>query len=227
MTDQSTNQTEIILGDLLDTFLTAINAGRSEGTRIFNNVFPTYRKDRLESDSYLDTSMNFPHTNRTMISLLMIGDYRSTHLDEDVKYLSQTISILSFLPPPKKWEDIDYNTYVQKSKNTSMENAIEERAEKSSAYNKKLFTKGRQNMYQDTITTKSNLIVFFEFVFDKTESSETPANTTMLKGIAKNLGTPAFRNYVEKNETKIPRLTHTLVCQIQSVLNRFFDLASN
>ena len=225
--DQHTNQTEIILGNLSETFLTAVNAGRSEGTRIFNNAFATYRKDRLDSDSYLDTSINFPHTNRTMISLLMIGDYRYTPLDEDVEYLSQTISVLSFLPPPKKGEDMDYNAYVQKSKNTSMENAIEERAEKCSAYDKKLFTKGRQNTYQDAITTISNLIVYFEFVFDEAESSETPAIIMMLKGIAKNLATPAFRNYAEKNEAKIPWLTHTLVCQIQSVLNRFVDLASN
>ena len=90
--DQHTNQTEIILGNLSEMFLTAVNAGRSEGTRIFNNAFSTYRKDRLDSDSYLDTSINFPHTNRTMISLLMIGDYRFTPLDEDVEYLSQTIS---------------------------------------------------------------------------------------------------------------------------------------
>ncbi len=225
--DQTTNQSEIILGNLSDTFLTAINAGRSEGTRIFNNAFSTYRKDRLESDRYLDTAINFPHTNRTMISLLMIGDYRSTPLDEDVEYLSQTISVLSFLPPPKKGEDSDYNSYVQKSKNTNMENAIEERAEKCSAYDKKLFTKGRQNTYQDAIATISNLIVFFEFVFDEAESSETPAIIVMLKGVAKILVTPAFRSYAEKNEAKIPWLTHTLVCQIQSILNRFVDLASN
>jgi len=115
-TDPSTNQQEIILGNLSDTFLTAINAGRSEGTRVFNNAFSTYRKDRLESESYLDTSIHFPHTNRTMISLLMIGDYRSTPLDEDTEYLSQTISVLSFLPPPKKGDDSEYNSYVQKSR---------------------------------------------------------------------------------------------------------------
>ncbi len=226
-TDPSTGHTEIILGNLSDTFLHAVNAGRSEGTRIFNNAFTTYRKDRLDSDSYLDTSINFPHTNRTMISLLMIGDYRSTPLDEDLEYLSQTISALSFLPPPKKGDDSDYNMYVQKSKNTSMENAIEERAEKCSAYDKKLFTKGRQNTYQDAITTAANLVVFLEFIFDEAESSETPAIITMLKGVAKILVTPAFRNYAEKNEAKIPWLTHTLVCQVQSILNRFVDLASN
>ena len=135
-TDQSNAQSEIILGNLSETFLTAINAGRSEGTHIFNNAFTTYHKDQLESDSYLDTSIHFPHTDRTMISLIMIGDYHFTPLDEDIEYLSQTISVISFLPPPKKGDDADYNTYVQKSKNTNMENAIEERAEKCSANNK-------------------------------------------------------------------------------------------
>ena len=38
---------EIILGNLSETFLAAINAGRSEGIRIFTNAFATYRKDRF------------------------------------------------------------------------------------------------------------------------------------------------------------------------------------
>ena len=66
-----------------------------------------------------------------------------------------------------------------------MENAIKERAEKCSAYYKKLFTKGRQMTYQDAITTICNLVVFLEFVFDEAQSSETPAIIIMLKGIAK------------------------------------------
>ena len=45
--------------------------------------------------------------------------------------------------------------------------------------------------------------------------------------MAKILVMPAFRNYAKKNEAKIPWLTHTLMCQIQSILNRFVDLASN
>ena len=113
-TDPQTSQKEIVLANLSETFLTAIKAGRSEGTRIFNTAFTIYRKDRLGSDSYLDTSIHFPHINCTMISLLMIRDYHSSPLDEDTEYLSQTISVLSFLPPPKKGEDAEYNMYEQK-----------------------------------------------------------------------------------------------------------------
>ena len=79
-----------------------------------------------------------------------------------------------------------------------MENAIEERAEKCSAYDKKLFTKGRQTTYQDAVTTISNLVVFLEFVSDEAQSSETPSIIMMLNGIAKVLVTPAFRNYAGK-----------------------------
>ena len=87
--DLTTSTPEIVLGNLSETFLAAINAGHSEGTRIFTNAFTTYRKERLHSDSFLDTVINFLHTNRTMISLLMLGDYRSTPLEEDTEYLSQ------------------------------------------------------------------------------------------------------------------------------------------
>ena len=78
-----------------------------------------------------------------------------------------------------------------------MENAIEERAEKYSAYDKKLFTKGRQTTYQDAVTTILNLVVFLEFTSNEAQSSETPS-INMLNGIAKVLVTPAFRNYAGK-----------------------------
>ena len=96
-TDSTSAKSEIVLGNLLETFLAAINTGRSKGIQIFTNVFATYRKDRLHSYNFLDTAINFPHTNRTMISSLMLGDYRSIPLDEDTEYLLQTISIHSFL----------------------------------------------------------------------------------------------------------------------------------
>ena len=55
-TDPQTSQKEIVLGNLSENFLTAINAGRSERTRIFNTAFTTYQKYRLGSDSYIDAS---------------------------------------------------------------------------------------------------------------------------------------------------------------------------
>ena len=92
-----------------------------------------------------------------------------------------------------------------------MENAIKERDEKCSAYDKKLFTNGCQTTYQDVITTVSNIVVFLEFVFDEAQSSETTYFITMLKSIAKILVTPAFRNYAEKMKQKYLGL-HTLWC---------------
>ena len=102
-TDPTTAQQEIILGNLSENFITALNiSSRSESIRVFNNAFTTYRKDCLDSENYLLTSINFPHINRAMISLLLLGEFRSSPLDKDTEYLTQTISILSFLPPPKK-----------------------------------------------------------------------------------------------------------------------------
>ena len=72
-----------------------------------------------------------------MISLLLLGEFQSSPLDEDPEYLTQAISILSFLPPPKKGENSDYVLYIKKSKETKMEDAIEEHAEKCTMYDKK------------------------------------------------------------------------------------------
>ena len=49
----------------------------------------------------------------------------------------------------------------------------------------------------------------------------------MLRGVGKLLVKSDFRTYTEKNESKIPWLTHPLVCQLQSIMNRFVDATSN
>lgn len=125
-----------------------------------------------------------------MISLLLLGEFRSSPLDEDTSYLTQTISILSFLPPPKKSENLDYATYVQKSKETKMEDAIEERAEKCTAYDKKLFIKGRQCTHHDAISCLANLVVFIEFILDDEGTSKIPAIISMLRAIGRILVSP-------------------------------------
>ena len=162
-----------------------------------------------------------------MISLLLLGEFRSSPLDEDPEYLTQTISILSFLPLPKKGENLDYVSYVKKSKETKMEDAIEECAEKCSAYNKKLFIKGRQKSHHDVISCLANLVVFLEFILDHEGTSEVPAIIHMFWSNGRILVSPSFRNYAEKNEEAVPWLTHTLIYQFQSLLNRFVEVANN
>ena len=99
--DPQDKQEELVLGNLSEDFITALNiTTRSESIRVFNNTFCTYRRNRLDSENYLGISINFPHISRAIISLLLLGEYRSCSLDEEPEYLIQTISILSFLPPP-------------------------------------------------------------------------------------------------------------------------------
>ena len=70
---------------------------------------------------------------------------------------------------------------------------MEECREKCSAYDKKLSTKGRQEFFQDAITSIVNLLVYFEFIFYKMQSSKIPALIVLLKGIGRMLTTPTFR----------------------------------
>ena len=49
----------------------------------------------------------------------------------------------------------------------------------------------------------------------------------MFQSIGQILVSPSFRIYAEKNETAILWFRHTLVCQFQSLLNRFVEVANN
>lgn len=93
-----------------------------------------------------------------------------------------------------------------------MEDSVKERPDKCSAYDNKLFTKGRQDSHQDAIATLANLVVFFEFIIDETQSSETPSLVMMLRNIGRLLVTPTFRNFAERYKKTIPWLAHTIIC---------------
>ena len=154
--------------------------------QFFNNAFCTDRKNRLDSENYLDISIDFPHIKR---------------------------AILLFLPPPKKGENSNYVSYVKKSKDNKMEDILEECAEKCAAYDKKLFVKGCQNSHHDAVACLANLVVFLDFILDDEGTSEVPAIIFMFRSIGRILVSPPFQNYAKKNEEAIPWLTHTLVCQ--------------
>ena len=78
--------------NLSKSFLTPLNAPdqSSKSLRIFTNVFTTYCKDHVQSESYLDTSINFPQTNRTVVSLcLLTSDFCSSLPDKDINFSPQ------------------------------------------------------------------------------------------------------------------------------------------
>ena len=100
------------------------------------------------SSKYTDKITNQDKIIREMISLLLLGEFWSSPLDEDPKYITQTMSILSFFPPPKKGENIDYVSYAKKSKETKME---------------------------DAISCLATLVVFLEFILDDEGTSKIPA----------------------------------------------------
>lgn len=68
--------------------------------------------------------------------------------------ISQRISALTFLPPPKAGTNLkDYEEYVQKTKQSEMDFNSGEVSEKRSSIDKKSFTKGRQETLDDVIAT--------------------------------------------------------------------------
>ena len=57
-----------------------------------------------------------------------------------------------------------------------MEDVLEQRAEKCTAYDKKLFIKGRQSSHHDAVACIANLVVFLDFIRDNEGTSESSSD---------------------------------------------------
>ena len=87
-----------------------------------------------------------------------------------------------------------------------MEDVLEERAEKCTAYDKKLFVKGRQSSHHDAVARIANLVVFLDFIRDNEGTSEVPAIIFMFRSIGRILVLPPFQNYAAVGPVVIPQL---------------------
>ena len=76
-----------------------------------------------------------------------------------------------------------------------MEDAIQERAEKCTASNKKLFIKGRQSSHHNAVTCLANLVVFLELILDDKGTSKVPATIHMFGSIGRLLVSPKGRKW--------------------------------
>ena len=218
----------LVLGNISDDFMEALNCpSKLESVKIFTSAFTTYLRSRADSENWLDTYLNFPHANRALISVILCCEYHALPLDEESELLSQRVSILNFLQPPKKGNDEEYQRHVRKSQETHMELAVDESIEKRSAIDKKVFLNGRQDTYHDAVTALSNFVVFLDFITDENNTSEKPVIIDMLRKLGKLLVSQRFRALSEKLEYTTPWFTHSLICQVQAIINTFVDVAQN
>ena len=138
-----------------------------------------------------------------MVSLLLLGEYCSSPSDEDPEYLTQVISIIFFLPPPKKGENLDYVPHVKKSKETKLEDAIGKRAEKCIEYDKKSFIKGCQSSHHDIISCLANLVVFLEFILVNEGTSEVPAIIYKCSDLSKEISSRLLSETTQKRTKRL------------------------
>ena len=119
-------------------------------------------------------------------------------MDEEAELLPQRVSILNFLPPPPAGHDDEYREHVTRAKQSFMEEAVDETAEKRSVIDKKLFVGGRQDKSIDALTALANFVIFLEFISDDATMPEPPAIVAKFRQLGKMWSSHRFRSFAEK-----------------------------
>ena len=201
---------------------------KTERASFLRAALGTFLNNRRTSTDYLLRGINFLHLNNATSNLLLMSIFHPLPLDEERPMIGQRISILTFLPPPKEVSLSlrEYENYVRKTKESEMEFAVGEVAEKIVTIDNNSFVEGRQDSYSDAITTIANLDAFCTFLCEY-NTGEEPDFVCMMRDLADFLSQSEFQKFAEKQEHKTPWLTHTLVCALHSILRSFVLVAND
>ena len=90
-----------------------------------------FANKKMEDSHYLNRLVNFPYFNQAIAILIAFCEFDTSQIAQNKNFYSQAITALTFLPEPKSGSKFhEYQKYVDKARDTRMEKAIGEAAEK-------------------------------------------------------------------------------------------------
>ena len=116
------------------------SSSTSEQSRELSDSIEALADDVSRERCYLSRAAKFPFLSTTLITYILQAHYHSGPMDNNLKSLKKSFSILSLLPPPMNTTD-EYNVYINSSKNQEVENMLDQPSEKRASVKKLLFHK--------------------------------------------------------------------------------------
>ena len=164
----------------------------------------------------------------TLITYSIEAHYHSESIDVDFDSLRKSFSVLALLAPPHDDSD-EYMSYVNASKNVSVDRMLDQPEEKRALMRKDIFIKGRQETLNEVISFVANIIVYTRFWVELSinDTNDSPMIIQMVLEIADFLSSPAYKIFDNRYKQIAPYMYHTLVGYIFNIFSTFIKLAKN
>ena len=88
--------------------------------------------DISKERSYLSKASKFPFLSTTLLTYVLYTNYHSSAIDSNIDSLKKSFNILALLDLPVNSTENIYSGYINSSKNTKVENMLDQPSEKIS-----------------------------------------------------------------------------------------------
>ena len=176
---------------------------------------------------YLSRAANLPHLSQTVLLYILKTTWHNGAIDKSIDSIKKSFNLLALLPPPNKTMD-EYDKYISSSRNTEIEEILNQPSEKRSAVKKEIFIKGRQESLKDFVSYIANIVVFARFwVKMDDEPSSQPTVLQMLIEIADYVSTSDYESFHETHASTKNYMPHTLIAYAFNITSVFVKMAKN
>ena len=148
-------------------------------------------------------------------------------IDQSHDDIKKSFNLLTLLSPPIKKNE-DYKRYISSSRNSEIEDTLNQPLEKRSAVKKDIFLKGKQESLKDVLQFIANIVVFARYwVKMNDKSSSQPLIIQIIIEIADYISTSDYENFHETHITSKKYMPHALIAYIFNINAIFVKMAKN
>ena len=227
--DRNGSISSLIPANLTDEALDMLSSSSSSSDQasVFADAIKALEAQISQECHYLSRQTKLPFFSQTALLYLFKTNWYNGPIDQSYDDIKKSFNLLALLPPPVKKNE-DYEKYINSSRNTEIEDTLNQPLEKRSAVKKDIFLKGKQDSLKDVIQFIANVVVFGRYwVKMDQETSTQPLIIQMIIEIADYISTSDYEYFHENHISSKKYMPHALVAYIFNINAVFVKMAKN
>ena len=207
--------------------LLSSSSSSSDQASMFADALKALSAQISQERHYLSRQAKLPFFSQTVLLYMLKLNWYNGPIDYSYDDIKKSFNLLTLLPPPVKMNE-DYEKYINSSKNSEIEDTLNQPLEKRSGVKKDIFLKGKQESLKDVIQFIANVVVFARYwVKMNEELSSQPLIIQMIIEIADYISTSDYEIFHETHISSKKYMPHALIAYIFNINAVFVKMAKN
>ena len=207
--------------------LLSSSSSSSDQASMFADALKALSAQISQERHYLSRQVKLPFFSQTVLLYMLKLNWYNGPIDYNYDDIKKSFNLLTLLPPPVKMNE-DYEKYINSSKNSEIEDTLNQPLEKRSGVKKDIFLKGKQESLKDVTQFIANIVVFARYwVKMNEELSSQPLIIQMIIEIADYISTSDYEIFHETHISSKKYMPHALIAYIFNINAVFVKMAKN